>query len=91
VGGWKKEAGCSENGRISVFDLDGMHGRTKSLRGEPSSFVRELVASSGREPEGGGSGLVVHVAVDVLPDGTLLTRDTGTYGGWRSGLPLKLR
>jgi len=80
-------AADSENGRISVFDLDGMHGRTKSLRGEPSSFVRELVASAGREPEGGGSGLVVHVAVGVLPDGTLLTRDTGGYGAeglWRN-------
>ena len=79
-------AADSENGRISVFGLDGRHGSTKSLRGERASFKLALTAGSGRGPVGGASALGVHVAVGVLPDGMLLTRDTrgyGAEGSWR--------
>lgn len=80
-------AADAQNGRISVFDLDGKHGRTKSLRGDPSSFSRTLMATAGQEAESGISTLDTHVAVGVLPDGTLLTRDTGGFGAqglWRN-------
>ena len=80
-------AADAQNGRISVFDLDGKHGRTESLRGDPSSFSRTLMATAGQEAEGGISALDTHVAVGVLPDGTLLSRDTGGYGAqglWRN-------
>ena len=79
-------AADSENGRISVFGLDGRHGSTKSLRGERASFKLALTAGSGRGPVGGASALGVHVAVRVLPNGRLLTRDTrgyGAQGSWR--------
>ena len=79
-------AADSENGRISVFGPDGGHGITKSLRGELASFKLALTLGSGRGPGGGVSALGVHVAVRVLPNARLLTRDTkahGTQGLWR--------
>lgn len=79
-------AADSENGRVSVFGFDGGHGSTKSLRGERASVKLELIAGSGREPEGGVAALGIHVVLRVLPDGRLLTRDTRGYGAqglWR--------
>ena len=79
-------AADSQNGRISVFDLNGAEGRTTSLRGELATYKRALVAETGGGPAGGAAALGIHVAIGVLPGGTLLTRDTGGYGAqgfWR--------
>ena len=79
-------AADAENGRISTFGIDGGHGSTKSLRGERASFRVALEAGSGLGREGAAAALGVHNAVTVMPDGRLLTNDTGGYGAqglWR--------
>ena len=68
-------AADSEQGRISVFDLEGNHGRTTTLKGAPGGFFKEIST----EP-------TEHRMMGLLPAGTLLTRDIGGYmteGLWR--------
>lgn len=62
-------------GRVSVFDSDGNHGRTTALEGEPGPLMRILA-----------TGPVPYVMIGVLPNGMLLTRSTDGYetrGFWR--------
>ena len=71
-------AGDSRQGRASIFDLAGAHGRTMSLRGPPDPATREMAATGGAA----GAGPVdiePHVVLRVLPDGTLLTRTPRGY------------
>ena len=68
-------AADSEQGRVSVFDLEGSHGRTTTLKGAPGGFFKEISTDP-----------TEHRMMGVLPDGTLLTRDVGGYmtqGLWR--------
>lgn len=69
-------AADSEQGRMSVFDLDGNHGRTTTLRGEPGGLTKTL-------PD---VGLVEYHVIGVSPAGMLLARAGGgfeTQGLWR--------
>jgi hypothetical protein len=62
-------------GRVSVFDSQGNHGRTTKLEGEPGPLMRALAM-----------GPVPYVMIGVLPNGTLLTKSTDGYetrGFWR--------
>jgi len=68
-------AADSEQGRASVFDLEGNHGRTTTLMGEPGGISR-FMSTDPRE----------HRMMGLLPDGMILTRDPGgafTEGLWR--------
>lgn len=68
-------AADSEEGRVSVFDLEGNHGRTTTLRGETGAALSSI---SG-DPAG-------HTVMAVLPDHSMLTRSLGGYrtaGLWR--------
>ena len=68
-------AADSEQGRASVFDLEGNHGRTITLKGSPGGFFKSI-----------SSDPTEHRLMGVLPDGTILTRDVGGYmteGLWR--------
>ncbi len=68
-------AADSEQGRVSVFDLEGNHGRTTTLKGSPGGFFRSI-----------SSDPLEHRLMEVLADGTILTRDVGgimTQGLWR--------
>lgn len=68
-------ATASREGRASVFDLEGNHGRTTTLMGDPGGFFREISTDP-----------TAHQMMDVLPDNTVLTRDVGgaqTSGFWR--------
>ena len=71
-------AADSENGRVSVFDLTGAHGRTMSLRGPADPLTREM-AAAGQRTGAGPVDVEPHVVVRVLPDGTLLTRTPRGY------------
>ncbi|MCY3610601.1 MAG: 6-bladed beta-propeller [Gemmatimonadetes bacterium] len=68
-------AADSEQGRVSIFDLEGNHGRTTTLMGEPGGVSR-FISTNLRE----------HRMTGLLPDGMILTRDPGaafTEGFWR--------
>ncbi len=68
-------AADSVQGRIAIFDLQGGHGRTTALMGEPGGFFRSISTDP-----------ISHRMMDMLPDGTILTRDEGgsmTEGLWR--------
>lgn len=68
-------AADSEQGRVSIFDLEGEHGRTTTLKGEPGGFFRSISTDPTQ-----------HRMMDVLPGNTMLTRDVGgamTEGLWR--------
>ena len=71
-------AGDDLEGRASIFDLSGAHGRTMTLRGPPDPTTRE-VAAAGRAADAGPVDVEPHVIVRVLPDGTLLTRTPRGY------------
>lgn len=62
--------------RVTIFFADGSHGRTTKLEGRASGILQRIT----------GGGAAGHVALDVLPDRTLLTR-TGDFhrvdGFWR--------
>lgn len=73
-------AGDSQQGRASVFDLSGAHGRTMSLRGPPDPATREVAA--GPAADTGSVSVEPHVVLRVLPDGGMLTR---TPRGFRQG------
>lgn len=68
-------AGDSRQGRASIFDLKGAHGRTMSLRGPPDATTQEL-AEAGQAAAHGPVTAEPHVILGVLPDGTLLTQTT---------------
>ena len=72
-------AGDSQQGRASIFDLSGAHGRTMSLRGPPDRATREIAAAAGPAADTGSVSVEPHVIVRVLPDGTLLTRTPRGY------------
>ncbi len=74
-------AGDSEQGRVSIFDLAGAHGRTMSLRGPPDPTTREM-AAAGQAADDVPVDIEPHVVLRVLPDGTMLTR---TPRGFRQG------
>lgn len=74
-------AGDSEQGRASIFDLSGTHGRTMSLRGPVDPATRE-VAAAGQAADDVPASVEPHVIRRVLPDGTLLT---WTPRGYRQG------
>ncbi len=62
-------------GRVSVFDSEGNHGRTTALEGDPGPLMRMLAR-----------GPVPYVMIGVLPNGTLFTKSTDGYqtsGFWR--------
>ena len=68
-------AADSDQGRASVFDLEGNHGRTTTLKGDPGGFFKSI-----------SSDPTEHRLIQVLPDNTILTRDIGgvmTEGLWR--------
>ncbi len=68
-------AGDSEQGRASVFDLEGNHGRTTTLKGNPGGFFKTISTDP-----------TEHRMMQVLPGNTILTRDIGgvmTQGLWR--------
>ena len=71
-------AGDSQQGRASIFDLAGAHGRTMSLRGPPDAITREI-AAAGEAADAGPVAAEPHVVLRVLPDGTLLTRAPRGY------------
>ena len=71
-------AGDSQQGRASIFDLAGAHGRTMSLRGPPDATTREI-AAAGQAADAGPADIEPHVVLRVLPDGTLLTRTPRGY------------
>jgi len=71
-------AGDSQQGRASIFDLAGAHGRTMSLRGPPDPATRE-VAAAGEAADAEPVDAEPHVVLRVLPDGTLLTRTPRGY------------
>lgn len=71
-------AGDSRQGRVSIFDLAGAHGRTMRLRGPPDAATRERVAA-GQTADAGPVTVEPHVVTRVLPDGTLLTRTPRGY------------
>ena len=71
-------AGDSQEGRASIFDLTGAHGRTMSLRGPPDAVTRDGAVAGWLEGVGRGTA-EPHVVVRVLPDGTLLTRTPGGF------------
>ena len=68
-------AADSDQGRVSVFDLEGNHGRTTTLKGDPGGFFKSISTDP-----------TEHQMMGLLPDGTILTRDIGGYmteGLWR--------
>ena len=68
-------AGSSENGRVAIFDLNGTHGRTTTLKGEAGTLMKQL-----------GGGQVDHIVVDAFRDGSLFTKGAEGYettGFWR--------
>lgn len=68
-------AADSDQGRVSVFDLEGSHGRTTTLMGEPGGPFGSI-----------SPGLKEHRMMGLLPHGAILTRDPGgafTEGLWR--------
>lgn len=71
-------AGDDLQGRASIFDLAGAHGRTMSLRGPPDPATREM-AAAGQAPEAEIGSVEPHIVLRVLPDGTLLTRTPRGY------------
>ncbi len=71
-------AGDSQQGRASIFDLAGAHGRTMSLRGPPDAATRAIAAAGGGA-DAGPVDIEPHVVLRVLPDGTLLTRTPRGY------------
>ena len=84
-------AGDSQQGRVSIFDQAGAHGRTMSLRGPPDPSTRERAAAveaAGVEPVD----IEPHIVLRVLRDGTLLTRTPRGYAGgfhrWESAYAL---
>jgi len=76
-------AGDSQQGRASIFDLDGAHDRAMSLRGPPDPTTSER-AAAGEAADAGPATVEPHVVLRVLPDGTVLTR---TPPGLRPGIP----
>ena len=81
-------AGDSRQGRVSIFDLAGAHGRTMSLRGPADPLTREMAGagptrrtpgSADSPADAGPITVEPHVVVRVLPDGTLLTRTPRGY------------
>ena len=74
-------AGGSQQGRASIFDLSGAHGRTMTLRGPPDPTTRE-VAAADQAADDIPVDLEPHVILRVLPGGTMLTR---TPRGFRQG------
>ena len=72
-------AGDSQQGRASIFDLSGAHGRTMSLRGPPDRATREIAAAAGPAADTGSVSVEPHVILRVLPDGTSLTRTPRGY------------
>ena len=74
-------AGDAQQGRASVFDLAGAHGRTMLLRGPPDAATRER-AAAGQAANAEPVTVEPHVIRRVLPGGTLLTR---TPRGFRQG------
>ena len=71
-------AGDDLQGRVSIFDLAGAHGRTMSLRGPPDALTREM-AAAGEAGDAEPVDAEPHVVLRVLPDGTLLTRTPRGY------------
>ena len=68
-------AADSEQGRVSVFDLEGTHARTTTLTGEAGAALSSISS----DPIG-------HTVMDVLPNNSMLTRSLGGYrttGFWR--------
>ncbi len=68
-------AADSQQGRVSVFDLEGTHGRTTTLTGEAGAALSSI-----------SSDPIAHTVMDVLPDNSMLTRSLGGYqttGFWR--------
>lgn len=68
-------AADSDQGRASVFDREGNHVRTTTLKGEPGGMFRSISTDP-----------TEHSLVQVLHDNTILTRDIGgvmTQGLWR--------
>ncbi|MYA64531.1 MAG: hypothetical protein F4139_07995 [Gemmatimonadetes bacterium] len=74
-------AGDSQQGRASIFDLAGVHGRTMTLRGPLDPATRE-VAAAGQAADGAPADVEPHVVLRVLPGGAMLTR---TPRGFRQG------
>lgn len=81
-------AGDSQQGRVSIFNLAGAHGRTMSLRGPVDPSTREMTAGGptrrapgSADPPADADPVTVepHTVVRVLPDGTLLTRTPRGY------------
>ena len=72
-------AGDELQGRASIFDLSGAHGRTMTLRGPPDPTTREIAAAAGPTADTGSVSAEPHVILRVLPDGTLLTRTPRGY------------
>lgn len=82
-----------EQGRISVFDLDGNHGWTVSLRSRSEATG---IVASGVQAIRGMMGLAMSpdVVIGILPDGTLFTRDAEfwrTEGFWHQDHAYALR
>ena len=74
-----------DQGRISIFDLEGNHGRTVALLGQSGG---EVMMAAGTQQAQESIGLAVgsdHALIGVLPDGMLFTRDPdyATTGFWR--------
>ena len=64
--------------RMTIFHADGSHGRTTKLEGRAAGMAARVLATLGRSAP--------HVALDVLPGRTLLTRPDDfhqTKGFWR--------
>ena len=82
-----------EQGRISVFDLEGNHGWTVALRSRSGD---NTMVASGVEALKGMMGLAMSpdVVIGLLPDGTLFTRDMEfmrTKGFWHQDHDYALR
>lgn len=88
-GGDSLVAADSGKGQVSVFDLAGAHGRTMLLRGGVAGGARESADAGARRADGVLPDLNIHIALGLLPDGALLTRQsrtTGTQGFWRQAV-----
>lgn len=81
-------AGDSQQGRVSIFNLAGAHGRTMSLRGPADPITREMATAGptrrtpGSEDSPADAGTVTvepHIVIRALPDGTMLTRTPRGY------------